>query len=326
MNKKNKMAPSGLASLILLGPFRLVKTMALKIVFLPRKTIESILFTAIIFAILEIGIDSLIREMEGTFSLTSGTLPLVVRIAGLLFLIMIYFWYEVYNFKIYRDTSIIKTSKESLAKADENENTETNPDTYVISTDKSGKEILKDVERTKNTQNVVKNNEIQPWGGFNDISSDQGGLDIPFDDLDESMIPNIDELISSSNDNNLNVTNESDLLDALMGNSQNDEPLPSEIYEDSMDGDKLDIRDFRSLREAQISRNNIPATVRNSKVFTPKWDLEKIAHIEQQVNSEDHQLDAEFIELAHKKLNKDDLDCSSILERFRVPDYFEQYA
>ncbi len=88
---------------VLKAPFILVKEIGMKITFLKRKTIEHVLSVAILIAVADILMESGMRLTTKSFNLYVGSLPLIVRIVGLMVLVAIYFVYELYDFKIYQD-------------------------------------------------------------------------------------------------------------------------------------------------------------------------------------------------------------------------------
>lgn len=298
---------SGIIELIVYGPILLVKELALKIVFLPRATIESILLVAIGLALAEILIDSGLRFLMGSFSLFSGTMPLAIRLVGLLVLIALYFVYELYPFKIYKNSSVIeikkKQDKENSAK--------------MCKDAESSVEMQKDVESSvkmcKDTESYVevKKDEDEPQEMVN------------IDDL----MPTLDLLDDTDNGSEAMTIDVSSALESLMSKSEKQDNQESEeLVADPIEGDNLSFDAFPPLFNLVNSTKKVPEMIANNRNIRPDLDIETISKIEQQINSPNNLLNDDFIITATKKIGEQNYDYSGIMQQYKVKDYFAKYA
>lgn len=106
------------ANMILLSPFRLMQEVSKKIVYIPKRSIEKMLFLAVFIGMGFTVVDSGICYFKGTFDLLSGTFPVICMLIGTVILIILYCWYSSVKDAIYEQmqSDLIQRTKKHKAK------------------------------------------------------------------------------------------------------------------------------------------------------------------------------------------------------------------
>lgn len=180
------------------APYRIIKDISIKIVFIKKDLIEKFLLTAISIGGVTIAIESLIKIITGNkINLFTGYLPLILRIASIVIMLLIYFIFETKNFEIFSQLEHLVTKDvavEQKTKTDENDLSEHK---YTVSKE----------ERLDNEINLEINLETE--FDLDDIEEMLNATDVTSPELNntnKSIVQN-EEVISYCNDLE-NIVNE----------------------------------------------------------------------------------------------------------------------
>lgn len=111
--------------MILLSPFRLMQEVSKKVVYIPKRSIEKMLFLAVFIGMGFTVVDSGISYFKGKFDLLSGTFPAICMLIGTVILIILYCWYSSVKDAIYEQmqSDLIQRTKKHKAKEVRKEDT-----------------------------------------------------------------------------------------------------------------------------------------------------------------------------------------------------------
>lgn len=84
------------------APLRLCRELSTKFIFLKRSLIEKVLLVAIFFAAIGVLIDLILAKLMGNVHWFEGKFPFICRVVGLGVIVLLYLFYELHEFTIYK--------------------------------------------------------------------------------------------------------------------------------------------------------------------------------------------------------------------------------
>lgn len=96
-----------IAALFIVAPLRLVSEISTKLIYLNRKLIIKILNLSVIINTICLGVFCGLKMYLGTFDLWLGKIPIIIQILGLVILLLIDTWYQLYDFAIYQHVNAL---------------------------------------------------------------------------------------------------------------------------------------------------------------------------------------------------------------------------
>ena len=142
------------ANMIFLSPFRLIQEISKKVVYLPNKSLEKMLFLSIFIGVGFTVVSSVLRFSKGAFSLTDGTFPVICMLLGTLALVGVYLWYNSAKDVIYKqmEQELVmrkRTTTEQKGTAKESEESSADVSESTVMKEDAAKQQTTQVESTE---------------------------------------------------------------------------------------------------------------------------------------------------------------------------------
>lgn len=186
---------------LFVAPYRSIKDLALKIMFLDKVNIEIFMLTSVAIGVLSIVIDAVVRVLLGIpLDLYSGYLPYIIRIASIVLMLIVYFLFELREPSIYKILEGITRNNDSSHSDIDNRGKSQN-DVNACEFDSESQSKHEDVYTDENDTFIHNINEEKDINIYSiDINDDS---DRCFDDdlrirtEDSELVQYLDELNNS---------------------------------------------------------------------------------------------------------------------------------